>query len=108
MIDIYVNRYIRIYLDQRALVCASELCDRLEKSSPPRGIYDVAAVATRRRAPTALRTDPMMPILGIYVNRYTRIFLYTLGRVNPDDSHRYISAPEISSLCVCAHVLFVL
>jgi hypothetical protein len=29
--------------DQRALVCASELCDRLEKSSPPRGIYQVAA-----------------------------------------------------------------
>ena len=28
---------------QRALVCAIELCDRLEKSSPPRGIYHIAA-----------------------------------------------------------------
>jgi len=26
---------------QRALVCVSELCDRLDKSSPPSGIYHV-------------------------------------------------------------------
>jgi len=30
---------IRLIIDQRALVCASELCDRLEKSSrPPRSL----------------------------------------------------------------------
>jgi len=47
-------------LDQRALVCASELCDRLEKSSPPRGIYDVVA-ALRYPPPSPRRLSAQTP-----------------------------------------------
>jgi len=51
-------------LDQRALVRASERCDRLEKSSPPRGIYDVAA---------ALRYPPNLP-RGFQIFGFVKLF----------------------------------
>ena len=44
---------------QRALVWASELCDRLEKSSPPRGIYH--APRSSSRPPPSRPTLVMAP-----------------------------------------------
>jgi len=67
--------------DQRALVCASELCDRLEKSSPPPAVSTALPplFATRRRTIDSSRTAP-------------------------HGAYPWERKPRISSQCVCAPI----
>ena len=68
--------------DQRALVCASELCDRLEKSfPPPRYLPRCRRSSLPAAEPsTALALHPMAPTMGTEVHMpYIDLYLCIAG-----------------------------